>query len=777
MDGMSATKIPISYGDTQGMKPKAWKAYLEIANQRVKNADTKPVSDNPNREEGKKSEEEFIEKAKKRFDQAAEAESEIRKDSLEDLKFFAGEQWDDSIKRARQQDGRPCLTINRLPQFVRQVTNEQRQNRPSIQVNPVDDGADVETAEIIQGLIRHIEYDSAADAAYDTAFFGAATYGFGYFRVTTEYSGPLSFEQDIKIVRIRNPFTVYCDPTAKEPDYSDMAWALIVESLSKDKFKAQYPDAELSKMEDWLSIGDNGWVAEDSCRIAEYFWKEEEPATLVQLITGEVMLKDEWDSIAEAFKLNEKQKKEEIAAERETTITKIKWAKINGIEILEQTEWAGRWIPIIKVVGEELDIDGELQLKGIVRDAKEPQRQFNFMKSATTEAIALAPKAPFVAAEGQLAGYERQWQQANTRNFAYLQYKPVSINGQIAPPPQRMNAEPAIQAINMAMMESADDLKAVTGIYDASLGAQGNETSGKAILARQQQSQGSNFHFLDNLTRAIRHTGRILLDLIPKIYDTQRVIRIIGDDGEQKVVTVNGKQQPSKNSMQQMQAIEKVYDLTVGKYDVTISTGPSYQSRRQEAVSSMIDLTGKYPQLMGVAGDLLVKNMDWPEAQEIARRLKASMPPQIVGDENSQLPPEVQQQVQQMQQQTQQLQQQLQSAQADLQKNISVKKLETDSREKIAAGEQRIKEIELQIEAAKVQALILSAQVKADAQATDAEAQRAYNAMSKIVDQNHEAAMQQMQHEHSMESAMQYQPTQEDDGYGEIDQPTEEGAS
>ncbi|MGO4213277.1 portal protein, partial [Terriglobus sp. YAF25] len=299
----------------------------------------------------------------------------------------------------------------------------------------------------------------------------------------------------------------------------------------------------------------------------------------------------------------------------------------------------------MKVVGDELDIDGKLLLKGIVRDAKEPQRQFNFMKSAATEAIALAPKAPFVIAEGQLEGYERQWAQANTKSFAYLQYKPTTVGGQPAPPPQRMNAEPAIQAINMAMMESTDDLKAVTGIYDASLGAQGNETSGKAILARQQQAQGANFHYIDNLTRAMRHCGRILLDLIPKIYDTPRIIRILGEDGAPSMAAIGQQQQLSPEQTAQWQGYERIYDLGLGTYDVTISTGPSYHSRRQEAVSSIIDLTKSYPPLMNMAGDILVKNMDWPGAQEIAKRLHTMLPPQIQQESNGnpQLPPQIQQ--------------------------------------------------------------------------------------------------------------------------------------
>jgi hypothetical protein len=756
---------------TMGLKRKDFSAMLAIANQRVKDGYAYKDVSQTEPKDRKDAQQKLLDHAKECFKQASEAESSIRNDALDDLKFFEGEQWDDAIKRARQMDQRPCLTINRLPQFVRQITNEQRQNRPSVQVNPVDDGADVETAEIIQGLIRHIEYDSGADSAYDTAFFGAACFSFGYWRVTTEYSDPLSFEQDIKIKRIRNPFTVYYDPHAKEADFSDAEWAFVVETMGKETFRKLYPDAELSQMEDWTSVGD-GWVDESACRVAEYFWKDREPAKIIQTVTGEVMEKDEFNKVCDELGISVEQRKSLIQAERDTELTKIKWAKINGIEVLEETEWAGRWIPIVKVVGDEFDIDGKLVLKGIVRDAKEPQRQFNFMKSAATEAIALAPKAPFVAAEGQLEGREREWGAANQKSFAFLQYKQVSLNGTPAPPPQRMNAEPAIQAITAAMMESADDLKAVTGIYDASLGAQGNETSGKAILARQQQAQGANFHYLDNLTRAMRHTGRILLDLIPKIYDTPRVIRIIGEDGSPDMAAIGQQDQITPDQAKKWETYKKIYDLGLGKYDVTVSTGPSYQSRRQEAVSSMLDLIKADPQVLQIAGDLLVKNMDWPGSQDIAKRLKLMLPPAIQQAENNEstMPPEAQQAIAQLTQQSQQLQQQLQQAQQDLQNGLSAKKLETESRERIQASQARIREAELALEAEKVALTALqiqvnaaTAQIKTDAQASADEAKLAHAAAMKDADHAHQIAMAGVDHQRQMEMSAQ-QPEEEQSG-------------
>ena len=729
-----ATSLTPHGGATLGMKPKDFQAFKAIAGQQVKGVARKEPK--ATRSSNKQEPGEFLTTAKERFRVASDAEADIRTEALDDLKFLAGDQWPDAIRRQRQMDQRPCLTINRLPSIVRQVTNEQRQNRPSIQIDPVGDGSDEETAEVLQGLIRHIEYNSGADAAYDTAFFHAAVGGFGYFRVTTEYSDPLSFDQEIKIQRVRNPFTVYLDPHAKEPDFSDAEFAFVVETMSKEAFKEAYPKAELSAMQDWTSTGD-GWVADDSCRVAEYWWRERTRTKIVKLNTGEVVSADELpEELPEGIS---------ILAERETDVVSVRWAKINGQEVLEETEWAGKWIPIVRVIGDEFDIDGKVTLKGVVRDAKEPQQQYNFMKSASTEAIALAPKAPFVGAIGQFEGREKQWAQANTKSFAYLEYNPKDANGNVLPPPQRMNAEPAIQAITAAMMESADDLKAVTGVFDASLGAQGNETSGKAILARAQQAEGGNFHLIDNLTRALRHCGRILIDLIPTVYDTPRVLRIVGAEGDQKQVTVN------QSFVEQ--GVQKIYDLTTGTYDVRVEVGPSYHSRRQEAVESMLALVSAFPAFVPLAGDLLVKNMDWPGAEEVAERLKKMLPPQLQDDADGEgaVPPQVQQQVAGLMQHTQQLQQALQQAEFDLKQRVSVKKTEMDAKERIAAGQIRVDELRIQLEQQKLQAMIAMAELKVQAANGDADAQRTYDMLSQFIGQHHEAALQQMGHEQQMQ--------------------------
>ena len=622
-----------------------------------------------------RNDEAILTEARARFRVAQDAESKNRLEALDDLRFRAGEQWPTEIKADRDFDGRPCLVINRIPQFIQQVTNDQRQNRPSIKVHPVDDRGDPDVAEVIQGMIRHIEYDSNADVAYDTAFDSAVTGGFGYLRVITDYENPLSFEQKILIKRVRNPFSVFFDPYSQEPDGSDANFALIVEDLSPEEYRAQYPNSELSSMSDWTALGNTapGWAPSGKARVAEYYYRETKTEKIAQLSSGQTVLKRKLPKDA-----NGKIVLPDgitIVRERDAQVPVIRWCKLNGHEILEKTDWLGRWIPIVPVYGNELDIDGQRILEGIVRNARDSQRMYNYWASAETEAIALAPRAPFIGYEGQFEGFEAQWKTANRRNHAYLEVKATMLNGQPAPLPQRNTFEPAVQAITQARMIAADDLKATTGIYDAAMGAKSNETSGVAIQRRNIQAQTSNFHFIDNLTRSLRHTGRILIDLIPKIYDTPRAARIIGEDGDERIVRVNDPEFEEGGK-------KVLYRLDTGQYDVTVDVGPSFASKRQEAVASMLELSKAVPGIAQAAADLMVKNMDWPGAQDIAERLKKTLPPGLADDPKEgeqKIPPQVAAQMQQMGQMVEQLSAQLNEAK-DV---ISTKRMELESKERI----------------------------------------------------------------------------------------------
>jgi hypothetical protein len=613
--------------------------------------------------------------ARSRFTQALDAESTTRRLQELDLAFLGGDQWEASIKAQRDRDRRPCFTINRLPQFVHQVTNEQRQHPPAIRIQPVDDQADVETAKILQGVIRHIEVSSHADIAYDTARQHQVGQGLGYFRVLTAYEHPLSFQQVLKIQRIRNRFSVYVDPTFQQPDGSDMQWAFVVERMPREAFEAQYGRMP-EQAAVWSGSGDT-WISPHEVQVAEYFYREDVRVEIAQLEDGQVLRRRD---VPEGVP---------VVATRTTVVPQIWWCKINGYQVLERTRWLGQYIPIIPVIGDELVTQEGTDYIGLVRYAQDPQRLYNYWVSAETEAIALAPRAPFIGAEGQFEGHETEWANANTRNYAYLEYTPTSHGGQALPPPQRMALEPAVQAITQARMLAADDLKSTTGIYDAALGNRSNETSGVGIRARKTESDTATAHFPLNFTYALRHCGVILLDLIPKLYDRATILRIIGEDGQTQQVPVN---QPFTDA----NGVERLYKLGVGRYDVVISTGATYATQREEAVDRLTQLVQAFPPLLQVLGDQLIQHMDFPGAPEMAERLKLLLPPEVQGQGN---PAQMQQALQQMTQQLEAInayaQQMEGQAQELAQRN---QELELQVKDKTEANALKARELEIERE-------------------------------------------------------------------------------
>lgn len=559
--------------------------------------------------------------ARERFRIAKEAMEDNRARAEEADKFSAGlEQWPEELRKERQEDGRPCLTMDETNQYINQIKNDQRQNKAAIKVRPIDDKADKKVAEMLQGVIRHIEDGSSADIAYDTGFEHALRGGYGYWRVYTEYCDENSFDQEIKIGRIRDRFSVYLDPSHQEPDGSDSRYGFICEWVNRDDFKRDYPNADpIDWKEDKRDYED--WATEESIRIADYFFITEEEKTIYQLPDGSVVPAE----LLEADGVNT-----EGLKSRKTYTEKVIWQKITGKEVLEETEWMGKFVPIIETIGNESEIDGKRILTGIVHPAMDAQRLHNFAISAMVENVALAPKAPFVGAAGQVEGYEDKWKDANRKNIPFLPYTPVSVDGTVVPAPQRQPSPGMSQGWADIVTGSRNMIQASMGMYNASLGAPSNEKSGKAILARQREGDVASFHYHDNLARSIRHTGRILVDLIPKIYDTKRIVRILGEDGTPETVMFDPNlKTPSHESRMQDGSVMMMYNPTVGKYDVSVSVGPSYSTKRQEAAETQMQMVQANPQLLPMVGDIMIRNMDWPGADQIADRLKAMLPPQI----------------------------------------------------------------------------------------------------------------------------------------------------
>lgn len=755
------------------------------------------------------SEADDLAEVKEAFTLCEDAFNDNRSAALEDFRFARlGEQWPEEVRQARK--GKPMHTINKMKAFIRQVVNDTRMNKPSIKVRPADSGADIATAKVYDGLIRNIEQISNADVAYDTASDHACTGGFGFFRVSIDYLHDDTFDQELLIQAISNPFSVYPDPYSTAADSADWDLCFITDLVSKEEFQRKWKGAEEV---DWSSAAygslSEPWRNGEEIQIAEQWRREEVIRRRLLLTNGEIVdqvafeqSRDLFDALGITVK-----------ADRQTRSYKVTHRIMTGAEILEETEWAGRYIPVIPVYGEDINVDGKRYLCSLIRDAKDAQRSFNYHRSTATELIGLAPRAPFIGPEDAFGGdYANRWKTANTENWPFLAYK-----GTV--PPQRQPIEGGQAAASIAEALAAnDDMKAVTGLYDASLGQRSNETSGRAILARQREGDTGTFHFTDNLSRAIRHAGKILIDLIPQVYTGPRMVRILGLDGQAQTVGINQPvypmpqpgEQPHPMAGQPFQAAQgpapgapqpppgppmpgqppmappgppagppravppdgqppiqspitpAVYDLTAGRYDLVVEAGPSFNTKREEAAAQMTELLRAYPPAAPVIGDLLVKNLDWPGADEIAQRLRALVPANALGKQA--LPPQVQAQLQQMQQVIQQggqklqeLTQQLQTATVQLeaekaQKGIDAQRLDLDQQKA------NLDEYRAETERMKTQADIAAANVTPEDVSNVDDGLERWKAEQDIQlkrDQMaHAAAMQRGQQNHEMRMAV-----------------------
>lgn len=605
---------------------------------------------------GRTDDEKLIAKAKKCLEEYLDRESDNIRRAEEAIRFRAGEQWPETIKREREnsiQEGgpRPCPVLDKTNQYVRQVINEERQNRAAIKVRPVDDLADKKTAEIYTGIIRHFEDASNAIHAYTTAGEHAIDGGFGYFRMLTERCDPMSFDQDIVIKRIPNRFSV-ATGYHTEIDGSDMKEAVIWETLTREEFREAYPDAEEVGFDDY-----DDWADETTIRVAEYMYIDTTNFTIHMLEDGSIVTDDEFKQMAEIATAMGGMVT--TVKSRETQSKKVKWCKITSKEVLERQDMLGQYIPVFKVIGEELVMpDGKARYTGLVERGMDSQRLHNYSIAGFIEHVALAPRAPWLAEETQVAGYENDYSDANRKNIVLLKYKGTSSeDGRALPPPQRTPPAGISPGWQQMLQNTEHGIEASMGMYGPTVGAKSQEKSGIALQEQKAQGMVGNFHFPDNLSRTIQHCGRVMLDWIPKLMSASRVVRILGEDNEQSVAHLDWEQEASvmPRTDQFGQQVGDVYNLSVGKYDVTVSTGPSYTAKRQEAAENQIQLIQAKPELLSLIGDIVFNNMDWPGSEKIAERLKAMLPPQIqqmedAGKENKPIDPKMQAMMQQMQQ-------------------------------------------------------------------------------------------------------------------------------
>lgn len=716
----------------------------------------------------------FLRQALARFKLTEEAEGPNRTEALIDDAFRNLEQWDQKTKTDRDTAGRPALTIDKLNHPIRQVLNAQRQARPGIKVNPKTAGSAQETATILQGLIRQIEYDSQADVAYDWAFEQAATSGLGYFRILTEFAagatdGPAAWDQEIKVVRILNKYSVYFDPSAAAPDKSDARWCFITEDIPIEEYKLLFPKSDVASLNDFSGLGNapQGWLSDKAVRVAEYWYTEPKQQRILLLKDGQTALVD---TLNETTMTGQLHNGVPILNYRDIDTRVVKFAKINATQILEGNtdktggqDWPGTYIPVVPVVGEELFIDSKRVYRGMIRAARDSQRMYNYQASELVRQLSIWGRVPWVGAIGQFKGLEAKWGAANIEDFPFLEYNPVSVEGHLAPPPQRNGMEPPIQSIVIGIQQASEDIKSTTGFFDPSLGKVNNtDRSGRAILALQQAGELGSSNFQDNLRRALIFAGKIIVDLIPHIYDRPgRLVTVLGKDDKPSTVMFNQPfvpgaadrpPQPVQPGMPPPQGAEvKVYDLKNSKFSVTVSVGRSHATKRMERDEGISTIIEKVPSLAPVLAGPWLRSQDWDGAEEMAERVDKMLPPELQPTPEGQpkVPPQVQAQMQQLMQQHEILTKLLQ----EKDEIIRTKQLELASKEQQTALVELTKlsvaDLKAEIERMKIAASAAQAAAQAAVQEQEGAAERAHASQEGAASRAHASQEGQAQRQHA----------------------------
>lgn len=550
-------------------------------------------------------------------------------DAYEDLRFRRGrqsDQWDALALESRK--GRPCHVVNKLPQFIRQVTGDMRQSRPGIKVVPVDSGADIETAEVRAGMIRYVENRSKAKHVYTTGADSQVTCGIGHWAITTEYANAGTFNQEIRIVGIEDGVAVLWDADSFLPTKSDADHCFVPHDMTSAKFKKDWPKAVASGFDvSLVGSGTSGafdnWYSDDFIRVAQYWKKKPLKRTLALMPDGSIEdLTDqvkgfEKEQVQAGLDFLRQQKGARIEQRDSYSICRY---LMTMKEILEESDWPGMHIPIVPVIGEEVRVGRDVYRHGVVRYARDLQKMENYYASAESEVIALQPKSPWLGTRKQFQDNFDLWETANTENHPFLIYTPDPAAASLKP--DRIQPPVASQAIMEGKLRNSEDMKAVIGIYDSSLGAKSNETSGVAIARRDAQGDTGTYVYHDNFALAIERTAEIVNELFPKIYDTQRTIQIIGDDGTTSMKVIN--------DPKRIDGVNKVmHDMSSGSYDVVMEQGPSYSTKREVAQDAITQFIQAFPPAAPLIGDIYAKIMDFPHAEEIGERLEEALPPQI----------------------------------------------------------------------------------------------------------------------------------------------------
>lgn len=588
----------------------------------------------------------IVKQAHQRMERCIAWEGEFQKRFVEDLKFANADpdnkwQWPQEIQVVRVGALQPMLTINKTRQHNLSIINDAKQNKPGVKITATGGTASYDSAQVYMGVVRKIEYKSSAEHIYDQTTKFQVEGGIGYFRVTTDYVSDSSFDQEIFIKGINDPMSVFLDPDIEMIDGSDARFGFIFNDMPKDEFDYEYPDFKDHVGTSPLGTLATYWLTKDHIRVAEYFRRVPVDDKLVFMVDPQTKKQSTVKASQIPKKLLAMVMEDRKTKTRDITSYKIEWYKIAGDTIIDRKDWAGKYIPIVRVVGEETKIEGKLDRKGHTRSMKDVQRMYNYWSSAGVEFIALQGKTPWITVAESIEGYETFWSTANTVNHAYLPWNAFTEDGATIPPPFKPQPPVAAQAYVQGMQIAQNEMMMVTGQYQAQMGENENAKSGIAINARQRQGERATYHYIDGLGIGIQFLGKILIDLIPKIYDTERVIKIMGEDGTESNVTIDPEAKAALTEKKDDKAEGKaslIFNPNVGEYEVQADVGPSYATKRQDAFNAFVQLASQDKNFMNIAGDIMFKAADFPMADELAKRYRRMIPLQALGEEP---PPEI----------------------------------------------------------------------------------------------------------------------------------------
>lgn len=591
----------------------------------------------------RKNDEEILSEARTVFKRNMEWESPSRANFTQDIKFAYGDaynhwQWPDNIWGGREDEQRPSLTINKTRLHNNQIINDALQNKAAVRIRPTGGNASYLSADAMQALVRRIEYISKAQAAYKTAFTFQVDGGIGYVTLHTDYISDRSFDQDIFIKRVRDPLSIVLDRDIKEIDGSDARNGFQFEDVPRELFEAKYPKYKGVIGQTTFGEEVQAWVNRDHIRRAMYYRKEDTEDRLISFVNPEngereTIFESDIDRKLRTGALRERYKEEMIdhpdTKVRDVINESIRWFLIAGDVIVQRGDWAGKYIPICRCVGVETIINGQLDRKGHTRSLIDQQRMLNYNASAQVEYGALQNKVPYTGAADAFEGQEG-WKDANRKNYAFLQFNHLDQNDQPIPPqalPQRQQPPMSAPIYAEGMRDAEVQMMMASGQYQAQMGEKDNTTSGRHLSERQRQGDNATYHFIDNQAIMIAFVGRQLIDLIPKIYDTERVLHIFDqhDPDSRRKIQINPQAQNAYEEQQAddvKEAALGILNPNVGEYDVIAEPGPSYATARQEAWDALVQILAQAPDLVGVVGDILMRNADFHNADKIAERLQ-----------------------------------------------------------------------------------------------------------------------------------------------------------